>query len=165
MNTGLRVPFSPATLICGADTGGVKGGFRKIKTEEAEVKSNIPETEDSARMDRLAAKLFDGSLKTLAEPGATSLDYGISFFDDMEIKKITIHWKDYGINDNYINAWKLEASPDGAIWDTIAEGNSSPRTGETVVDKRFIASALRLTAQSAKDWIGVYEIEIIGRPR
>lgn len=126
--------------------------------------SAIPEREDlSIGQGRGADKLIDGSDKTLAAPGSEMVEYLILLLDQKEIKQMTIHWGDYGINDNYIAEWSIESSDDGEEWKTISSG-PSPKDSRTVINEKIRTSRLRLKARSAKDWIGIYELEIIARP-
>lgn len=154
--------LSPKRLICGYN---LKSGnnFRKLKGEEMFVTSNINESKEFS-LDRGndASKLVDESLITWAAPANNKIDYVINFISDTEIKTITIHWGDFGQNKNYISKWLLE-SVDGQSWKQIASGES-PNGNQTVINKNFISKGLKLRAESEKDWIGVHELEIIGRP-
>ncbi len=158
-----KTPMSPISLLCGFSGSQEKSTFKILLPNEVEIRSNTPELINSENRNREARKLMDGDKNTLASPGAAKLDYTVLFFDSYEIKQVTVRWGDYGINSNYISSWKLQASIDGAIWTDVAFGDS-PYGSETIINKRFSASMLRLSAASTKDWIGVYEIRIIGRP-
>ncbi len=150
--------------ICGFDLARPPSEFRKMTQQDVFITSDISESQEfSVALGRTTASLIDGLLDTMAQPGGLKINYLISFVDNSQIKQITIHWKDYGINTNYISQWKLEALSDEAQWKEIAGGNS-PQGDQTVINKKFNATQLRLTAQSTEDWIGVYEIEIIARP-
>lgn len=150
----LSIPY----LICGQNLSNSRTNFKKLQPGEIFATSNIQESAGG----RDASKLVDGSIGTLAEPGATKVDYKLNFLDNYEVKQVIIHWGDYGINDNYIKSWILESSLDDISWQTIVTGER-PLDLSTVVNKRFSAKSLRLRAESAKDWIGVYEVEVVGR--
>ena len=164
LGTGFKFNLSPASILCGDMSAKTGNAFRRIAPNEMSVMSAVAEREDlSIEAGRGADKLIDGSEKTLAEPGSSTLDYRISLLEPYEIKQIVIHWGDYGINPNYVASWSLESSEDGFAWAIVASGES-PRDSKTAVNERFTTSRLRLRADSAKDWIGAYEIQIIGKP-
>ncbi len=165
LGTGLRFDFSPADFLCGETSGaGASGNFKRLAPGEMSAMSNIPEREDlSIAEGRGAEKIIDGSEKTLAAPGSNKIDYSISLLDAYEIKQIAIQWGDYGINPNYIASWSLESSDDGIAWKTVKSG-ASPADSRTVINERIRTSRLRLKAEAAKDWIGVYEVAIIAKP-
>ena len=162
--TGFRFKLSPGRAICGDTMTNDQKSFKRLTADEMSVMSIVPEREDlSIGQDRGSEKLIDGSDKTLAAPGSDTVDYVIVMLEPKEIKQLIIHWGDYGINDNYIAEWSLESSDDGIEWEIVADG-ASPKDSRTVVNENVRTSRLRLKARSAKDWIGVYEIEVIGRP-
>lgn len=164
LGTGFKFDLSPASIICGDMSGKAGSAFRRIAPNEMSVMSAVTEREDlSIEAGRGADKLVDGSEKTLAAPGSNALDYRISLLEPYEIKQIVIHWGDYGINPNYIASWSLESSEDGSAWTIVASGES-PRDSKTAINERFTTSRLRMRADSAKDWIGAYEMQIIGKP-
>ena len=154
--------LSPKGLICGYN---LKSGniFRKLKGDELFISSNINESKEfSLNRGNDASKLIDGILTTWAAPANNKIDYVINFISDTEIKTITIYWGDFGQNETYINKWILE-SVDGNSWKQIASGEF-PKSNQTTINKNFVSKGLKLRAESKKDWIGVHELEIIGRP-
>lgn len=164
LGTGFKFDLSPASIICGEMPGKNATAFRRIAPNEMSAISIVPEREDlSLQAGRGADKLIDGSEKTLAAPGSDKLDYRISLLEPYDIKQVVIWWGDYGINPNYVSAWWLESSEDGSAWKTVASG-ASPKDSSTAINERFTTSRLRLRADSAKDWIGAYEMRIVGKP-
>lgn len=164
LGTGFKFYLSPGRAICGETTGSGQESFKRLTADEMSVMSVIPEREDlSIGQNRGADKLIDGSDKTLAAPGSEMLEYLVLLLEPKEIKQMTVHWGDYGINDNYIAEWSIESSDDGEEWEVVASG-ASPKDSRTVVNETIRTSRLRLKARSAKDWIGIYELEIIARP-
>jgi len=163
-SSGPGLPLSIYSLVCSRQAASrTAGSFRRLTPQEILVTSNITESKEFSLDKGLeAAKLTDGSHETLAAPASQKIDYLINFNDDYEINRIKIYWGDYGYNENYINQWRLEASNDGKTWQEIESGER-PRAAETIIKKRFKANNLRLQAQSPQDWIGIYEVEIIGR--
>ena len=59
--------------------------------------------------------------------------------------------------------WKIEAKKGNGEWTIIEEGGS-PKSKETVINGNYDASMIRLTAESPEDWIGAYELALVGRP-
>ena len=158
------LPLSPRTLICGGDLNAGRVGFKRLTSENMFVVSAIAESKEySIDRDNAAAKLIDGKKETLAAPANKQLDYQFTFIEPQHIRQTIITWGDYGTIEKYIASWKLEVSDDGKIWKTIISGNS-PQSKETIINKGFDASFVRLAAQSPQDWIGIYEVELIGRP-
>jgi F5/8 type C domain len=165
LGTEFKFSLSPASIICGQTLAeSPSSAFRHIASNEMSAQSNVPEREDlSIENGRGANKLIDGSEKTLAAPGSNIIDYSVILLNAYKIKQIIIYWGDYGINPNYINAWSLEYSDNGSVWKTIKSG-MSPKDSQTIINERIQTSRLRLKAQADKDWIGVYELKIIGKP-
>lgn len=162
--TDASLPLSARTLICGRDLNAERVGFKRLNAENMFIVSDTPESKQYS-IDRGydAAKLIDGNKLTLAAPANRMINYKFSFVEPQRIRQIIITWGDYGTIGKYVSQWKIEATEDGTAWKTIQEG-SSPETKETILNKKFNAAALRLTAESPEDWIGVYEVEIVGRP-
>ena len=125
--------------------------------------SNIPESEEHSLAKGFGAKnLTDGDRKTMAYPASQNIDYSIDLIDSYQVKQVNIVWGDSGINDAYINHWSLEGRSVDNDWFIIAEGNF-PNTQETIIKKFFLASNLRLKANSEKNWFGISELEVIAR--
>ncbi len=165
LGTGFKFDLSPASFICGkSDIGTEMTTFRRLAPNEMSVISNTPERSDlSIGQGRGAEKLIDGSEETLAAPGSNTIDYTVTLLDSYEIKQIIIRWGDYGVNTNYIRSWSLESSDNGSAWKVLASG-PSPADVKTVINDRMQTSHLRLKAQAEKDWIGAYELEVVGKP-
>lgn len=109
-----------------------------------------------------ADALIDGSRDTNVQPKAYSFSYTIKFVEPYEIKSTTLVFKDYGVDRKYIDKWSLEAFYNQQ-WRTIAEGGF-PQTQELVIDRYYRAEKVRVSAHSSKNWIDIYEVELIGRP-
>lgn len=156
--------ISPRWFICGDDLNASRSGYKRLVPAQISIISGVPESgEYSIGKGTDAEMLVDNDKKTLAAPGNRELDYIMTMAEPQTIRRAVITWGDYGINENYIKSWSIEATMDGKEWKTIASG-ASPRNSETLVNETFPASAVRLRARSDKDWIGAYEIELIGRP-
>lgn len=152
------------TLICGSGTTEFSP-YKKILPTQFTLISNINESkEHSLNLGRGTAMLIDGNEDTQAAPASRTLDYYFKLFNPYLIKSVRIVWRDYGINENYINQWSLEATEDGEDWEIIEEQLQSPQANETLIEKKFQAVGLRLKVESAKDWIGIYEVELVGKP-
>lgn len=152
-------------FVCG-DSSISQKSFKKLnKSDLLSIVSNINESKEFS-LDRGAAadKLIDGSTETLAAPASNKIDYQINLVGEYKIKQIIIHWGSYGINKNYVSKWSFEFSADGTNWSVLEGSDSSPKTDKTVINKRFSASNLRLKAGAENDWIGIYELDIIGAP-
>lgn len=157
-------PLSIRSLVCGNDLNAGYAGFKRLAAENIFIESGVLESQEhSINKGTEAAKLVDGNKTTLAAPANQNIDYIITFTEPYRIRQTVITWGDYGINANYVSHWKLEAKGEAGAWKTVEEGNL-PKSKETVVNKAFEAASVRLTAESAKDWIGAYEIELVGRP-
>ena len=162
-STGFRFFLSPTYLFCGTDAASNNVTFKKLTAAEVAITSNINESEEfSVKRNTLAKNLIDGDLQTLAAPANTQLDYTIKFLNKYQIKQIIIHWKNFGESKEYVNVWSLNSISSGG-GEKIASGEF-PNTDRTIIDKKINAAELRITAESEKNWIGIYEIEIIGRP-
>ena len=162
-STKFRFFLSPTYLFCGTDASSNNVSFKKLTAEEVSITSNINESKEfSISRGTIAKNLIDDSLETLAAPANTKLDYAIKFLNNYQIKQIIIYWKDFGEDRKYVNKWSLDSvSSSGS--EKIANGGF-PGIDKTIVDKKFNAVELHLTAESDGNWIGIYEIEIIGRP-
>lgn len=127
--------------------------------DKIEVTSNTFESpEYSIARSNGAQALVDGSLSNMAAPGNDKLDYTLDFLGLYDVRETRIHWRNFGISNNYVNDWSLEATSNGKEWRMIAKGGF-PNEEITLIEDPFSAVAVRLKAKSAKDWIGVYEIE------
>lgn len=127
--------------------------------DKIEVTSNTFESpEYSIARGNGAQALVDGSLSNMAAPGNDKLDYTLDFSGPYDVRETRIHWRNFGISNNYVNDWSLEATSNGKEWRMIAKGGF-PNEEITLIEDPFSAVAVRLKAKSAKDWIGVYEIE------
>lgn len=164
LGSSVSVPLSPRSFICGNDLSAGRVGFKRLTPKEIFIESAIFESKEySIDAGKDAEKMIDGDKRTLAAPANRMLDYMLKLTEPYRVRQVIITWEDYGTIAKYISQWKLEASTDGTTWKTIEEGGA-PNKKETTINKSFDASALRLTAQSAEEWIGVYELEIVGRP-
>jgi hypothetical protein len=157
-------PLSLRSLICGNDLNSNRIGFKRLTSEDMFIESGIVESKQYS-IDRgyEAAKLVDGDKLTLAAPANRELNYKIIFTEPHRIRQVIIIWGDYGTIGKYISRWKIEASEGGDIWTEIKKGDS-PNEKETVINGNFNATAIRLTAESPEEWIGAYELQLVGRP-
>ena len=156
--------FSIRSVICGGDLNAGRVGFKRLTAQNMSAISEIAESKEfSIDRNNDATALIDGEKNTLAAPANQNFDYVITLTEPHRIRQTIITWGDYGVNSNYIASWSLEASDDGKIWTTIKKGDS-PNESETIVNEDFTAFKIRVKAQSPKDWIGIYEVEFIGRP-
>ncbi|HCX45286.1 TPA: hypothetical protein DGT35_01655 [Patescibacteria group bacterium] len=151
-------------LICGTNVDLHRSYYRRLGGNVLSAESNVHESEEfSVARGSTAKKLIDGSKDTRAAPASRDFDYTIGLTDIYSINKINLHWGDDGKAPNYIDSWKLEASIDGQNWEVVDFGGF-PKEFETSVNKDFVASMLRLSGHSEEQWIGVNEVEIIGKP-
>lgn len=154
-----------SNLVCGTNVNLYRSYYRKLGAHELiSAKSNIKELKEwSIDKGTTADKLIDGSKDTRAAPANRDFDYTISLANIYSINKINLHWGADGRGPSYIDSWKLESSVDGENWETVDFGGF-PKELETSVNKKFVASMLRLSGHSEKQWIGANEVEIIGKP-
>lgn len=157
-------PLSLRTLICGTSLNASRVGFKRLTADDMFIESVTAESKEySIDRGNEAGKLIDGDKRTLAAPANRLLHYALKFTEPHRIRQAIITWGDYGTIAKYVAHWQLEASADGTTWTTIRKGDS-PQEKETVINAEFDAAALRLTAESPEDWIGIYELELVGRP-
>lgn len=123
--------------------------------------SNLPESSTySIGRGYGAAKLVDGDPSTLAYPGARELDYTISLPHERHASAATIRWGGYGTNPAYVQAWTLLGRRKGeSKWTLLSEGGFPGAESTTVSIDAFV-DELRLTASSAVNWIGVYDVSL-----
>jgi hypothetical protein len=151
-------------LVCGTNVDLHRSYYRKLGGNVLSAKSNVRESEEfSVARGATAEKLIDGFKDTRAAPASHDFDYTIGLADIYSINKVNLHWGEDGRVPNYIDSWKLEASIDGQNWEVVDFGDF-PKELETSVNKDFVASMLRLSGHSEEQWIGVNEVEIIGKP-
>lgn len=146
-------------FICGYTN--LTTSYSKLNTTQIkEVESIVNEhTKYSLELGNGADNLVDGDEKTLAAPASNQIDYIVSLTEVYKIKEISILWQGYP----YIRSWALEASSDGNKWKEIYSNNSAPGS-QTIIDNKFDASFIRLKAEAENNWIGAYELSIIGKP-
>jgi len=151
-------------IMCGTNVDIHRSYYRRLGVDVLSAKSNVRESEEfSVARGETAEKLIDGSKDTRAAPAGHNFDYTISLANLYSINKINLSWGDDGQASGYIDSWKLESSVDGENWEVIASGDF-PKERETSVRKDFVASMLKLSGHSEEQWIGVNEVEIIGKP-
>lgn len=157
-------PLSPRTIICGKNLNTSRVGFKRLTADDMFIESATPESKEySIDRGNDASKIIDGNKYTLAAPANRIADYKLTFTEPHQIRQIIITWGDYGTIAKYIGTWQLEASTDGTTWKTIEKGGG-PNKKEAVINKSFDAAMIRLRAESEEEWIGIYEIELVGRP-
>ena len=150
-------------FVCGSSSRTL-ASFKKLTIPDfSSIESLVNESKEFS-IDRGygVSSLTDGSLLTFAAPASNKIGYQVNLVGGYKIKQVVIHWGDYGVNANYINKWSLESSEDGINWSLIESGDS-PHSNRTVINKKFSSTALRLKAEAESDWIGVHELDIIGR--
>ncbi|MFA6436470.1 MAG: hypothetical protein WCW30_05060 [Candidatus Gracilibacteria bacterium] len=111
-----------------------------------------------------ASYLTDKNLETFAYPQSLQVDYLIEFSQLYPFRSFDIVWGEYGKTDNYIQEWELLGCNRDAQWVQLGYG-LFPGEEITTVSVDIPVSQLRLKASSAKDWIGVYELEFEGALR
>ncbi len=164
IGSNISFPLSIRSIACGNNLNAERVGFKRLGKENLFITSGTYESKEySIDKGTDAAKLIDGDERTLAAPGNRRLDYILTLTEPYQISKTIIIWGDYGTISKYVTHWKLEAKRDDNEWTTIEEGNL-PKSRETIVKGNYNASAVRLTAESPEDWIGAYELELVGRP-
>ena len=122
--------------------------------------------------DRKADKLIDGDIGTLAYPGYNccdkrrkEFDYIIELTDKYAIKRVDLVWGDDGLDSSRIQWWSLESlDPDG-YWSVIESSDETPHVSTTTINMEFEASALRISAGSRDNWVGMAEVKILGKLR
>ena len=153
-----------SNFICGSDVNIHRSYYRRLGNDELSIQSNVNESEEfSVTAGTTADKLIDGSKETRAAPANRDFDYTIGLTDIYSINKVNLSWGDDGRTPEYIDSWKLESSIDGENWEVVDFGGF-PKETETSVNENFVASMLRLSGHSEKQWIGANEVEIIGKP-
>ena len=151
-------------LMCGTNVDLHRSYYRRLGADELSIKSNVHESEEfSVATGETSDKLVDGSKETRAAPASHDFDYTIGLTDIYSINKINLSWGNDGRTPEYIDSWKLESSIDGENWEVVDFGGF-PKELETSVNEKFVASMLRLSGHSEKQWIGANEVEIIGKP-
>lgn len=156
--------FSIRSIVCGNDLNASRVGYKRLTAQNMSVSSDITESKEfSIDRDNDATKLIDGKKTTLAAPANQNVEYTITLTEPHRIRQTIITWGDYGVNTNYINSWSLEASENGKTWTVIKKGGS-PQVSEAIINDDFTALTIRIKAQSPNDWIGIYELELVGRP-
>ncbi len=162
-------PDSIKAIACGNPRSGESSsfsGYSKIIAQDMTAVSNVDESpEYSLKIGKGADKLVDGNKKTQAAPANKEIDYIVKLPDVYEIKSIKIFWGVQGTDPKYISKWSLESSLDDEEWTEIATGTVPGVSETSIKDQLFTAAMLRIKASSEKEnWIGVNEIEIVGRP-
>lgn len=150
-------------FVCGKNIVTTRTLFKKLEPQNMSVTSNIPESKEHS-LDRGfdAKKLIDGLKTTMAYPGSQEIDYVVDLLDTYQVKSVNIVWGDSGKSKKYVSSWQLQAFSPEDDWWTIKEG-LFPDEGETLIKETFLTNKLRLKAKSDENWIGAYELEIIGR--
>jgi hypothetical protein len=123
--------------------------------------SQIPESQQySIRQNYGAANLTDGNLNTLAYPANLSVDYVVGLNALSHVSGATIRWGYFGTNPLYISSWSLYGR-NGASnpWIVLTSGGF-PAADSTFVPLDNYVTDVRITASSAFNWIGLYELSI-----
>ena len=120
--------------------------------------------------DRKADKLVDGDVNTLAYPGYNccderrkEFDYIIELTDKYDIKRVDLVWGEDGLDSSRIQWWSLEALDADGYWSVIESSDQTPHLNLTTINKEFTAAALRISAGSRDNWIGMAEVKILGK--
>ena len=151
-------------IMCGTNVDIHRSYYRRLGADELSIVSNVHESEEySVTTGETSDKLVDGFKDTRAAPANHDFDYTIRLANIYSINKINLNWGDDGRTPEYIDSWKLESSIDGENWEVVDFGGF-PKELETSVNEKFVASMLRLSGHSEKQWIGANEVEIIGKP-
>ena len=130
----------------------------------ATVQSNVPENPAySIARNYGAANLIDGNTQTLAYPGSKNLDYQISLGGATHLSSANITWGYFGTNSTYVTAWSVLGRNGSGQWTTLAQGGF-PDSATTQVSLNFVATDVRILASSDSNWIGIYDLNLVGGP-
>jgi len=153
--------FRIGELICGDNK--FFRPYNLLQKSDVGVTSHIAESPEYSLKKGFSAKnLVDGDPTTLAYPGSLILEYVIDLINQYDITKIAILWGGYGTSKEHIEDWEVSVSNNGKDWNTIAQGDF-PGEDLTTIKTSIKTRFLKLIARSKKNWIGAYEVKIIGR--
>ncbi len=127
------------------------------------IQSNVPEDPVYSIASHYgAANLIDGNPNTLAYPAAKNVDYQISLGVPTYVSSANISWGVFGTNPAYVTSWSLLArnGADGS-WTTVGQGGF-PNSASTQVSLDFLATDIRIIADSSMNWIGIYDLQLNG---
>lgn len=119
----------------------------------ASTKSAVPE--QNPKM--FSGNLLDGKAETLAYPENLNLDYLIELNELYPFQSISIVWGGYGLQPNYVKHWVMDGCNRDGQWIRLGKGGF-PASEVSRVEIKKVVSQVRIEAQSAKDWIGIYEV-------
>jgi hypothetical protein len=109
-----------------------------------------------------AENLADGDPATAAYPGAVFFDYLLDPGQPASVDAVKVIWGGFGTDASYINSWQLLGLPEeSTIWQVVRRGGF-PNASETLVPVQGRYRKLRIAAQSASNWIGIYEVQVFG---
>lgn len=108
-----------------------------------------------------AANLTDGDTSTLAYPASVHVDYVSTLQDVFHLSRATIVWGYFGTNPIYIGSWALYGRNGSGSWNLLTSGGF-PGAESTTVSLNAEVTDVRIEANSAAHWIGIYELQLGG---
>ncbi len=111
-----------------------------------------------------ASQAADGNDATFAYPGSRSPDYTLDLLGEMNVSAVRINWGYFGTDPEYVQDWRLYGMRTASnTWDLIARGGFPDSVMTSVsVENRY--RRLRIAADSANNFIGIFEVEPFGTP-
>lgn len=109
-----------------------------------------------------ASNVVDGNDNSLAYPVSSTFDYTIDLGGDIYVDSVLAVWGYFGSNPIYYSHWQLYGLRKGVpTWEVINSG-TFPEAPETRIAVQNHYTKLRIAADSAVNWIGMYEIHVFG---
>jgi hypothetical protein len=109
-----------------------------------------------------AGNLADRDPTTVAYPGALFFDYLLDPAQPTFVDAVKIVWRGFGTDASYINSWQLLGLPEESTTWQVVKSGGFPDASETLVPVQGRYRMLRVAAQSALNWIGIYEVQVFG---
>jgi len=78
------------------------------------------------------------------------------------VDAVKIIWRGFGTDASYINSWQLLGLPEESTTWQVVKSGGFPDASETLVPVQGRYRMLRVAAQSALNWIGIYEVQVFG---
>ena len=111
-----------------------------------------------------AANLLDGDATTLAYEWSRSVDYKVWLRESSQLSAAIINWGYFGQNSAYISSWSLLGrNTPMDPWMVLAQGQY-PNQATTGVMPNAKVRELRLTANSSRNFVGIFELKLYGLP-
>lgn len=106
-----------------------------------------------------AANLTDGNDETFAYPGAFQLDYEVQLENNYPLCEVTLSFAEFA-QPGFVDAWTLRGVTDTGATPVLATGSVPDPVVRVPVSGAF--HALRITASSQTNWIGIHELKAVG---